>query len=147
MRLILTIQDGLKYEQARLIEERVMLQKFKNTSYVFILCLFGLTILTVSPVSASDFGDRLTKCDNKKVGCYKKLVSEILEKLKKECGNQYNNLTTKIKNKTNLTFSKAYDYCERKPSNKGRDKIECFMELAKHAIKQFAYYEETNYCK
>ena len=53
-----------------------MLQKFKNTSYVFILCLFGLTILTVSPVSASDFGDRLTKCDNKKVGCYKKLVSE-----------------------------------------------------------------------
>ena len=80
MWLILTIQDGLKYEQARLIEERVMLQKFKNTSYVFILCLFGLTILTVSPGSASDFGDRLTKCDNKKVGCYKKLVSEILEK-------------------------------------------------------------------
>ena len=103
--------------------------------------------MTVSPVFASNFGDHLTKCDNKKVGCYKKLVSEILKKLKKGCGNQYKNLTTKIKNKKNLTFSEAYNYCEQKPSNKGRDKIECFMELAKHATKQFAYYEETSYCK
>jgi len=29
-----------------------MLQKFKITSYAFIICLFGFTLITVSPVFA-----------------------------------------------------------------------------------------------
>ena len=37
-RLITTIQDGFKYEQARLIEEKVMLPKFKIISFA-IVCL------------------------------------------------------------------------------------------------------------
>ena len=31
-----------------------MLQKFKITTYAFILCLFGLTLITVSPVFVED---------------------------------------------------------------------------------------------
>ena len=31
-----------------------MLQKLKITTYVFILCLFGLTLITVSPVFAGE---------------------------------------------------------------------------------------------
>ena len=31
-----------------------MLQKFKITTCAFILCLFGLTLMTVSPVFAED---------------------------------------------------------------------------------------------
>ena len=136
-----------------------MLQKFKITTCAIILCFSGLSIMTISPVFASDFGDRLTKCNNikgkdsgknnknTKMECYKKLISGILEKLKKQCGNQYKNLTTKVQNKKNLTYSKANDYCNQKPLKKVRDKIQCFMELAKHATKQYAYYEETSYCK
>ena len=41
----------------------VMLQKFKITSCAFILCLFGLTLMTMSPVFAAD-GDGFTVCDN-----------------------------------------------------------------------------------
>ena len=35
-----------------------MLKKLKITTYVFILCLFGLTLITVSPVKAEDVPDR-----------------------------------------------------------------------------------------
>ena len=35
-----------------------MLKKLKITTYVFILCLFGLTLITVSPVKAADVHDR-----------------------------------------------------------------------------------------
>ena len=40
-----------------------MLQNFKVTSYAIILVLFGLTLMTVSPVIAAD-GDGFTVCDN-----------------------------------------------------------------------------------
>jgi len=57
----LTILDGLKYEQARLIEEKVMLQKLKVTSYAFIyFLLFGFSFIalqvTTEEVEAIGFG-------------------------------------------------------------------------------------------
>ena len=129
-----------------------MLIKHGTLLSAIILFLFGLT--TVSPVFASGFGDRLSKCNSKKsikaakdnknkakVECYQKLVSDIIARLKKECGSQYANLTTKIKGHKRTTFSKARDYC-----SKGK-KLECFKELAKKSNKQFDYYEETSYCK
>jgi hypothetical protein len=39
-----------------------MLQKFKITSCVFILCLFGLSLMTVSPVYAKNNEIKLRKC-------------------------------------------------------------------------------------
>ena len=41
-------QDGFKYEQARLIKEKVMLQKLKVTSYAFIYFLmFGFSFIAL----------------------------------------------------------------------------------------------------
>ena len=37
-----------------------MLKKIKITTYVFILCLFGLTLITVSPVFAEDSPEFIT---------------------------------------------------------------------------------------
>ena len=49
------MRDGFIYEISYLLlEEDSMLQKFKITTCVFILCLFGLTLMTVSPVFAAD---------------------------------------------------------------------------------------------
>ena len=121
-----------------------------------ILFLFGFGLTTVVPVFAGGFEDRLKQCNKKKwkeatkenknkkkakMQCYQKLVSNIIERLKKECDGQYKNLTTKVKGHKRTTFSKARDYC-----SKGK-KMECFKELSKKAIKQFDYYEETGYCK
>ena len=106
------------------------------------LCTF--TVITETPVLASGFGERLTKCNNKKevkIKCYQKLVSDIINELKKECDSQYKNLTTKLKGHKRATFSEAQDYCL------AGKKINCFKELAKKANKQFNYYEETGYCK
>ena len=119
---------------------------YKNTITLFasFLYFFAFTVMTETPVLASSFGDRLTKCNNKKevkIKCYQKLVSDIINELKKECDSQYKNLTTKLKGHKRTTFSKAQDYCL------AGKKINCFKELAKKANKQFDYYEETGYCK
>ena len=133
-----------------------MLIKHDTLLSAIILFLFGFGFTTLPPVFASGFGDRLTKCDSQKwkvatkenknnkkakMKCYEKLVSNIIEGLKKECDSKYKNLTTKVKGSKRTTFSKAHDYCSKEK------KLECFQELAKKANKQFDYYEETGYCK
>ena len=121
-----------------------MFYKISITLFALFLYLFAFTVITETPVLASSFGERLTKCNNKKevkIQCYNKLVSSIISELKKECDSQYKNLTTKLKGHKRTTFSKAQDYCLAKK------KINCFKELAKKANKQFNYYEETGYCK
>jgi hypothetical protein len=60
-----------------------MLQKFKITSCAFILVLFGLTLMTVSPVFAVD-GDSFTVCDNmpeaaSKLECFRDLARSLRE--------------------------------------------------------------------
>ena len=54
------------------------MQKLKITSCAFILCLFGLTLMTVSPAFAVD-DDEFTICDNKsevaeKLSCFREIV-------------------------------------------------------------------------
>ena len=58
-----------------------MLQNFKITSCAFILVLFGLTLMTVSPVLAAD-GDGFTVCDNmpeaaSKLTCFRDLARSL----------------------------------------------------------------------
>ena len=58
-----------------------MLQNFKVTSYAIILVLFGLTLMTVSPVIAAD-GDGFTVCDNmpeaaSKLSCFRDLARSL----------------------------------------------------------------------
>ena len=121
-----------------------MLYKISITLSALFLYLFAFTVITETSVFASGFGERLTKCNNKKevkIKCYQKLVSDITNRLKKECDSQYKNLTTKLKGHKRATFSEAQDYCL------AEKKINCFKELAKKANKQFNYYEETGYCK
>ena len=63
-----------------------MLQKFKITSCVFILCLFGLTLITVSPVFAHWSSATFVECQkikgktNKeaKIKCFADLAQSIL---------------------------------------------------------------------
>ena len=65
-----------------------MLQKLKITTYVFILCLFGLTLITVSPVFAEDSNDAFDACeqmkwkDGKKAkkNCFMDLASNLIAK-------------------------------------------------------------------
>ena len=95
---------------------------YKNTITLFslFLCLFAFTVMTETPVFASSFEERLTKCNNKKevkIKCYQKLVSDIINELKKECDSQYKNLTTKLKGHKRTTFSKAQDYCLTEKKN------------------------------
>lgn len=54
----------LKQEYSSLLEEESMLQKFKITSCAFILCLFGLTLITVTPVFAYDIKPGLKECNS-----------------------------------------------------------------------------------
>ena len=58
-----------------------MLQNFKVTSYAIILVLFGLILMTVSPVVAAD-GDGFTVCDNmpeaaSKLSCFRDLARSL----------------------------------------------------------------------
>ena len=73
-----------------------MLQKLKITTYVFILCLFGLTLITVSPIFAEDSA-AIDKCENMskhrrgkrfvrstdQISCYKSLVRELTARVNK----------------------------------------------------------------
>jgi hypothetical protein len=73
-----------------------MLQKLKITTYVFILCIFGLTLTTVSPIFAEDSA-AFDKCENiskhrrgkrfvrstDKISCYKSLVRELMARVNK----------------------------------------------------------------
>mgnify|MGYP003960879429 FL=1 len=73
-----------------------MLQKLKITTYVFILCLFGLTLITVSPIFAED-STAIDKCENMskhrrgkrfvrstdQISCYKSLVRELTARVNK----------------------------------------------------------------
>ena len=73
-----------------------MLQKLKITTYVFILCLFGLTLITVSPIFAEDSA-AIDKCENiskhrrgkrfvrstDQISCYKSLVRELTARVNK----------------------------------------------------------------
>ena len=60
------------------LKEKPLLQKIKITSCAFILCLFGLTLMTVSLAFAVD-DDEFTICDNKsevaeKLSCFREIV-------------------------------------------------------------------------
>ena len=67
-----------------------MLQKFKITTCVFILCLFGLTLMTVSPVHAQ-LSKRGLGCDKmiegpksisrKKINCFRNEVKRLNAKM------------------------------------------------------------------
>jgi len=73
-----------------------MLQKLKITTYVFILCLFGLTLITVSPIFAEDSaaidncekmskhrrGKRFVRSTDQ-ISCYKSLVRELTARVNK----------------------------------------------------------------
>ena len=73
-----------------------MLQKIKITTYVFILCLFGLTLITVSPIFAGDSA-AIDKCEKMskhrrgkrfvrstdQISCYKSLVRELTARVNK----------------------------------------------------------------
>ena len=73
-----------------------MLQKIKITTYVFILCLFGLTLITVSPIFAEDSaaidncekmskhrrGKRFVRSTDQ-INCYKSLVLELTARVNK----------------------------------------------------------------
>jgi len=73
-----------------------MLQKLKITTYVFILCIFGLTLITVSPIFAEDSA-AIDKCENMskhrrgkrfvrstdQISCYKSLVRELTARINK----------------------------------------------------------------
>jgi hypothetical protein len=73
-----------------------MLQKLKITTYVFILCLFGLTLITVSPIFAEDSA-AIDKCEKmskhrrgkrfvrftEQINCYKSLVRELTARVSK----------------------------------------------------------------
>ena len=73
-----------------------MLQKIKITTYVFILCLFGLTLITVSPIFAEDSaaidncekmskhrrGKRFVRSTDQ-ISCYKSLVRELTARVNK----------------------------------------------------------------
>ena len=83
-----------------------MLQKLKITTYVFILCLFGLTLITVSPIFAED-NAAIDKCEKMskhrrgkrfvrstdQISCYKSLVRELTARVNKlESGERADNL-------------------------------------------------------
>ena len=73
-----------------------MLQKLKITTYVFILCIFGLTLITVSPIFAEDSA-AIDKCEKMskhrrgkrfvrstdQISCYKSLVRELTARVNK----------------------------------------------------------------
>ena len=73
-----------------------MLQKLKITTYVFILCLFGLRLITVSPIFAEDSA-AIDKCEKMskhrrgkrfvrstdQISCYKSLVRELTARVNK----------------------------------------------------------------
>ena len=73
-----------------------MLQKLKITTYVFILCLFGLTLITVSPIFAEDSA-AIDKCEKMskhrrgkrfvrstdQISCYKSLIRELTARVNK----------------------------------------------------------------
>ena len=73
-----------------------MLQKLKITTYVFILCIFGLTLITVSPIYAEDSaainncekmskhrrGKRFVRSTDQ-INCYKSLVRELTARVNK----------------------------------------------------------------
>ena len=73
-----------------------MLQKLKITTYVFILCLFGLTLITVSPIFAEDSA-AIDKCEKMskhrrgkrfvrstdQISCYKSLIRELTARINK----------------------------------------------------------------
>ena len=70
--------SGLCMCTLSLLEEKAMFHKFKISTCVFILCLFGLTLMTVTPVFAVD-DDSFTVCDNKpeaeeKLSCFREIV-------------------------------------------------------------------------
>ena len=73
-----------------------MLQKLKITTYVFILCLFGLTLITVSPIFAEDSA-AIEKCEKMskhrrgkrfvrstdQISCYQSLVRKLTARVNK----------------------------------------------------------------
>jgi hypothetical protein len=65
-----------------------MLQKFKITSCAFILCLFGLTLITVSPVFAERFEEsaRVLQCEQsnsaeEKTNCFRDFARGMYDSL------------------------------------------------------------------
>ena len=122
----------------------MLIKKHNTLLSAIILFLFGFGFTTVPSVFASGFGDRLSKCSSTlkypvkendlkkkkrdKRECYQTLVSDIIERLKKECGSQYKNLTTKVKGSKRTTFSNALDYCSKEK------KLECFLNTKTNKI-------------
>jgi hypothetical protein len=69
-----------------------MLQKLKITTYVFILCLFGLTLMTVTPVLALTcmpggyYKETRTPCDPAKLGLPTPRNSDLGQKKQRSVG-------------------------------------------------------------
>lgn len=69
-----------------------MLQKLKITTYVFILCLFGLTLITVTPVLALTcmpggyYKETRTPCDPAKLGLPTPRNSDLGQKQQRSVG-------------------------------------------------------------
>jgi hypothetical protein len=99
-----------------------MLQKFKITSCVFILCLFALTLITVTPVFAADSA-AFVQCQQIKPNG----TSVALMKQKKNC----------FKNLAGPRNSAAFKQCKQiKPRGAFqpmKQKKNCFRDLARTA--------------
>jgi hypothetical protein len=100
-----------------------MLQKLKITTYVFILCLFGLTLITVSPVFAESFEEsaRVLQCEqsnsaDEKANCYKEFARSYYDAQQSiEANKEHNRLNSGnyVKRKNgNVERKKAKDYAK-----------------------------------
>ena len=100
-----------------------MLQKLKITTYVFILCLFGLTLITVSPVFAESFEEsaRVLQCEqsnsaDEKANCYKEFARSYYDAQQSiEVNLEHNRLNSGnyVKRKNgNVERKKAKDYAK-----------------------------------
>jgi hypothetical protein len=100
-----------------------MLQKLKITTYVFILCLFGLTLITVSPVFAESFEEsaRVLQCEqsnsaDEKANCYKEFARSYYDAQQSSADiKEHNRLNSGnyVKRKNgNVERKKAKDYAK-----------------------------------
>ena len=104
------------------LEENLMFQRFKITSCAFILCLFALTLMTVTPVFAADSA-AFKQCQQIKPNGN----SVPLMKQKKNC----------FKNLAGPRNSPAFKQCQQiKPQGAFqpmKQKKNCFRDLARNA--------------
>ena len=100
-----------------------MFHKFKITTCAFILCLFGLTLITVSPVFAESFEEsaRVLQCEqsnsaDEKANCYKEFARSYYDAQQSSADiKEHNRLNSGnyVKRKNgNVERKKAKDYAK-----------------------------------